>query len=132
MFKSPVLRTVGLVWKPIKDSRTTKRNDRAASSRVAKVEEFLRPYSLNKWRKTIYDYSHTKQPDVVTQENYKVEKQKQLNIVAKRTAAREKRINAKAMLAKAAKDAQAVRDRSALELFNKLRQEGKTLAHPSF
>lgn len=132
MFKSPVLRTVGLVWKPIVDKSTTKANDRVRLARVQKVEEFLRPYKLKSWRKTAYDNTHdTHKADVVTLENYETEKKQQVHIAAKRLASRQKRQARKDHALQVAQEERNARDKAALDLFSKLKTEGKILSHPS-
>jgi len=44
----------GLVWKTIKPRFATKENGRKRAARVAQVEALLKPFPLNKWRKSLW------------------------------------------------------------------------------
>jgi hypothetical protein len=133
MFTSQALRTVGLVWKPIKANATTKRNARQQAARVVNVESFLKKYELNAWNKT---YSSRKQAvqetKVVTLQNLEEE----LKIDAARAAKRAASVKARALAIQQKEEARVAakisRDEAAKALVQKLRQNGQLQDHPSF
>lgn len=133
MFTSPVLRTVGLVWKPIRAKATTRRNDRARAAQVKSVESFLSQYSLKSWNKTNYANSHSQQTaNAVAADNFVAESK----IEAKKAAMRQKRADAtlarRKKLQDNAKKDMIARDAAAAALVHRLTNEGTLRPYPSF
>ena len=133
MFSSPVLRTVGLVWKPIKANSTTKRNTRVQSKRVADVEAFLRPHRLGSWNRTSYDNAHNlSTAKAVTLENYEAEKQNAALLIARREKRAAKALERKQLIEKQKREATEARNNEAKQIVERLRKEGQIKAYPTF
>jgi len=133
MFTSPVLRTVGLVWKPIRAKPTTRRNDRARAADVKNVEQFLSKYSLQSWNKTNYANLHNKQSvNAVARDNYEA----QSNIEAQNALIRQQRLE-KALAKRKkqednAKKEKVARDAAAASLVQRLTKDGQLRPYPAF
>ena len=133
MFTSPVLRTVGLVWKPIKPNATTKRNTRLQAKRVAEVEAFLRPYKLSAWNKTTYkNQKELKEAKVVTLENYEEERALQLAREERQARKAAKKVAKRQAEEEALKQGVVNRDEAAKLLVAKLSKEGTMKPYPTF
>ena len=133
MFTSPVLRTVGLVWKPIRSKPTTRRNERVRAAQVKDVEKFLSQYSLKSWNKTNYANSHNQQSaNAVARDNFEAE----AKMEAKKAALRQKRHEAtlaqRQKLQDEAKKGMMARDAAAAALIKRLTKEGSLRTYPSF
>lgn len=133
MFTSPVLRTVGLVWKPIKPNATTKRNTRLQAKRVAEVEAFLKPYKLSTWNKTTYKNQHElKEAKVVTLENYEQERTLQLAREERLARKAAKKVAKRLAAEEAVRQGVITRDDAAKQLVAKLAKEGTMKPYPTF
>lgn len=133
MFTSPVLRTVGLVWKPIKANATTKRNTRLQAKRVAEVEAFLKPYKLSTWNKTTYKNQHElKEAKVVTLENYEQERALQLAREERLARKAAKKVAKRLAAEEAVRQGVITRDDAAKQLVAKLAKEGLMKPYPTF
>lgn len=133
MFASNALKTVGLVWKPIRHKPTTRRNDRAQAKRVADVEAFLRPYGLKSWNKSAHSRSvNLEDVNAVARNNFEAEAKIEALNALKRERAHKKILAKRAARDQAVKDGKAAREAAAAKLISSMQSEGTMRPYPTF
>lgn len=133
MFASTALKTVGLVWKPIRHKPTTRRNDRAQAKRVADVEAFLRPYGLKSWNKTAHSRSvNLENVNAVAKNNFEAEAKIEAVNAAKREKSAKKAIDRRIANEQAVIKGKASRTAAAAKVLASMQSEGSLRPYPTF